>query len=70
MIILKSPSEIELMRTAGRVIAECLDLARERIAPGMRLADLDGEIDALIVARGGRPSFLGYLGYPRRPASR
>ena len=65
MIILKSPSEIELMRTAGGVIAECLDLAQKAIAPGLRLADLDAEIEALMVARGGKPSFLGYIGYPK-----
>lgn len=65
MIILKSPGEIEIMRTAGGVIGECLDLANQMIAPGLRLADLDAAIEAHMVARGGKPSFLGYLGYPK-----
>ena len=64
MIILKSPGEIAIMRAAGRVIAECLDLAQQAIAPGLRLADLDAAIEAHMVARGGKPSFLGYMGYP------
>lgn len=64
MIIIKSPSEIDLMARAGEIVAGCLDLAQERVRPGLRLADLDAEVEAFIRSRGGSPSFKGYMGYP------
>jgi methionyl aminopeptidase len=64
MIILKSPAEIHLMREAGDIVAGCLELGSRLIEPGLRLSDLDAEIDAYIRNRGAKPSFKGYLGYP------
>jgi len=64
MIILKTEAEIALMREAGQIVADCLELGNKLIEPGMRLADLDGEIDSLIRSRGAVPSFKGYMGYP------
>jgi methionyl aminopeptidase len=64
MIILKSSSEIDLMRQAGRVVQGCLELAAKRIRPGLRLRDLDLEVEAYIRGQGATPSFKGYLGYP------
>lgn len=64
MIILKSPPEIDLMRRAGEIVAGCLDLAEKRIRPGLKLSDLDEEVEAFIRSQGGTPSFKGYMGYP------
>lgn len=63
-IALKSAREIKLMRAAGLVVAEVLDLMRERVAPGITTRELDRLAYELITARGGKPSFLGYQGYP------
>ncbi|MBI4328764.1 MAG: type I methionyl aminopeptidase [Chloroflexi bacterium] len=63
-ITLKSPQEIEKMRRAGRIVAEVLDVLVKAVEPGMRTRDLDTIARREIAARGGIPSFLGYLGYP------
>ena len=64
MIIRKSRQEIELMGTAGRIVAETLALLEERIAPGVSTAELDAAADAFIRANGAVPTFKGYRGYP------
>ena len=63
-IILKSPAEIDLMRQAGAVVAECLDLASRIIRPGVTTAEVDAEVEKLIRSRGAKPSFKGYMDYP------
>ena len=42
MIVIKSAAEIGKMRQAGRIVAEVLDMMRERVAPGVTTAELDG----------------------------
>jgi methionyl aminopeptidase len=64
MIILKTTAEIDLMREAGRIVAGCLELGRKLIGPGLRLEDLDAEIESYIEKQGAKPSFKGYMGYP------
>ncbi len=64
-ITLKSPREIESMRQAGWVVAKALDSMMKAIAPGMTTADLDDIASSEIRAQGAKPSFLGYLGFPR-----
>ncbi|MFC1705474.1 type I methionyl aminopeptidase [Planctomycetota bacterium] len=61
---LKSPSELSVMREAGRVVAECHALMREMARVGVRTRDIDREVESLIRARGGEPAFLGYHGFP------
>jgi methionyl aminopeptidase len=63
-ISLKSSREIRLMRAAGQVVAEVLDLMRSTVSPGVTTDHLDRVARALIVERGGYPSFLGYDGFP------
>lgn len=60
MIELKSPSEIERMREAGRVTAEILVALRDLVAPGVTTADLDREAERLIERAGVRSAFKGY----------
>ncbi|HLF27915.1 MAG TPA: type I methionyl aminopeptidase [Anaerolineae bacterium] len=64
MIVLKSAQEIELMRQAGRIVAEVLALMREVARPGVTTVELDRAAAELIQRRGGRPTFKGYHGYP------
>jgi methionyl aminopeptidase len=64
MIIRKSAAEIDQMARAGSVVADCLELLRENIRPGVTLGELDGLADEFIRSRGGVPTFKGYRGYP------
>ena len=57
---LKSDREIELMREAGRIVAEVLNLMGEHIAPGVTTGDLDELAEAHIRKRGALPAFKGY----------
>lgn len=60
----KSSRELELMRRAGRIVAEVLAILAERVEPGMTTKDLDKIAEREIRARGGTPSFKGYRGFP------
>jgi len=64
MIVLKSPQEIALMRQAGRIVAEVLELMRAMARPGVSTAELDRAAAERMALRGGRSSFRGYRGYP------
>lgn len=64
-IDLKSPSELELMRTAGRIVAETLDLLEEAAVPGVTLNELDRLAFEAIRKNKVESSFLGYNGYPK-----
>lgn len=60
LISLKSPSEIDAMREAGRVVAHALAAVREAAVPGATLRQLDTIAEEMIRASGATPSFLGY----------
>ncbi|HCG30157.1 MAG TPA: type I methionyl aminopeptidase, partial [Chloroflexi bacterium] len=62
-IYLKTPEQIALMREAGRVVAEILDLMEEMIVPGVTTGQLDRIADEYIRGKGGVPSFKGYHGF-------
>jgi methionyl aminopeptidase len=64
MISIKTPREMELMREAGRIVAEALAWVESAIAPGVSTKRLNDGVDALIRERGATPEFLGYRGYP------
>ncbi|HEU0303282.1 MAG TPA: type I methionyl aminopeptidase [Gaiellaceae bacterium] len=64
MIIRKSPAEIELMASAGVIVADTLALLGESIRPGVTTAELDALAEEHIVSQGGVPTFKGYKGYP------
>jgi methionyl aminopeptidase len=63
-ITLKSSREIDIMRRAGAIVAEVLDLMRATVHPGVSLEELDRLARELIESRGGKPSFLGHQGFP------
>jgi len=64
MIALKTPADIAIMQANGAIVVECFERAREFIRPGRTRRELDAVIEELIVARGGRPAFKGFHGYP------
>jgi methionyl aminopeptidase len=67
-IHLKSPAELEAMRSAGRVNAEILGTIRALIAPGVSTADLNAAADEVLRKHGCYSPFKGY-GHPPFPAS-
>lgn len=64
VIIIKSPSEIKMMRQAGKIVAATLQALVEHVSPGVITAELDDIAVREIQSRGGIPSFKGYRGYP------
>lgn len=64
MISIKSPREIELMRIAGRIVAETHELLRETIRPGITTLELDSIAEAYIKKSGAIPAFKDYNGFP------
>ncbi len=61
---LKTPQEIELMREGGHILAEVLDALVKAVRPGIQTKELDILARGLIFARGAKPSFLNYNGFP------
>jgi len=64
MIILKGRREIELMRRAGRVVAEVLAVLEKHIAPGVTTLELNRIAEEALSRRGAIPAFKGYRGFP------
>jgi methionyl aminopeptidase len=58
------PRELEGLRRAGRAAAETLAFVGSRLRPGMSTADIDALVREDTARRGGRPSQLGYHGFP------
>lgn len=64
MIALRTKREIDILRKANQIVAEVLVALADRVAPGVRLNELDALADAMIRDMGALPAFLGYHGYP------
>jgi methionyl aminopeptidase len=64
VIVLKSRAEIEQMRVAGRMVAEILQLLREKVAPGVTTGELDRLAESECRKRKAQPAFKGYGGFP------
>ena len=63
-VVLKSPSEIEAMKEAGRLSAKVLRLVGEQVKPGVSTLELDRFAEEVIRSEGGIPAFKGYGGFP------
>jgi methionyl aminopeptidase len=63
-ITLKSKDELKLMREAGRVVAETLQLLVSMVKPGTNVLELDEAVRREYSRRKVTPTFLGYYGYP------
>ncbi len=64
MVTIKSKSEIEKMKVAGKVTYEALCAVKEGIKPGVTTAELDRIAEKYIRSQGCTPSFKGYGGFP------
>ena len=64
MITIKSKSEIEKMRLAGKITGDVLREIEKHIKPGISTKQLDKIAHNYIVSRGATPSFLNYNGFP------
>lgn len=58
----KTPSEIEAMRTSGRMLATVLAEVEKQAASGMSTKDLADIAAVELKKLGGKPAFLGYEG--------
>ena len=63
-VTIKSAREIELMREAGRILAEVHEELGAFIRPGISTLDIDMLGEKLIRGYGCIPNFLNYQGYP------
>ena len=58
------PAQIEKMRRAARAAAATLAMVGARLRPGVTTAEIDLWVREDTARRGGRPSQLGYHGFP------
>ena len=63
-ITIKSPQELALMRQAGEIVGETLNLLKRSVEPGMTTRDLDRIAFKEITRRAATPTFKGYRGFP------
>ena len=64
MITLRSKHEIELMREAGKIVAQAHAAVKEAIRPGISTMELDKIAHDVIIKHKATPSFLDYNGFP------
>jgi methionyl aminopeptidase len=64
MIVLKSPREIALMRSAGVILADVMEFLEGFVHAGLSTQEIDEAVEAFIVDRGATPAFKGYRGFP------
>jgi methionyl aminopeptidase len=63
---LKTPQEIELMRIAGRLASEVLDIVTPHVKPGVTTEALDRIChDHIINVQKATPANVGYRGFPK-----
>ncbi len=67
-IEIKHRDQIDLMRVAGLLTGQTLELLRAAVRPGVTTGELDRLAEENIRSHGGVPSFLGY-GHPPFPAT-
>jgi len=65
---IKTPEQIDLMRRAGLLTGQTLELLRGASRPGITTGELDAIAEDHIRSNGGVPSFQGY-GFPPFPAT-
>jgi len=63
-IFIKSSSEIERMRQAGKITAGARSIARQAVAAGVSTKQIDKYVREFIVKSGATPTFYNYGGFP------
>ena len=64
MIVVKTARELKQMQEACTLSARALRLAGEMVEPGVSTYEIDKAVQKFIEGEGGKPSTLGYNGYP------
>ncbi len=64
MIKLKTGEEIEIMRKAGRIVAEALAMVGDILKPGITTGEIDALVEDFIRSKGAIPAFKDYQGFP------
>lgn len=64
MIIKKTDRQIELMREAGKIVADTHEVLRKAIIPGVTTLELNKIAEENIKKYNAEPSFKGYQGFP------
>lgn len=64
MIKIKAKHEIEIMKQAGKIVAETFEVLREHVKPGVSTLELDAVAERYIKKCGATCSFKGYGGFP------
>jgi len=64
VITYKTKEEIEVMRSAGRIVAETLDMVSKALRPGITTGELDELVEDFIRSHDAEPAFKNYHGYP------
>ncbi len=59
-VSIKSEREIDLMRKAGKIVADVLKLLGKYIKPGISAYELDKIAEDYILSQGAKPAFKGY----------
>jgi methionyl aminopeptidase len=62
---IKSPKEVEAMRTVCRMTAETLVVVGEKLRPGMTTEDINRIVHEDTLKRGAFPAPLNYRGFPK-----
>jgi methionyl aminopeptidase len=61
----RTPSEIEKIRAAGKIAAQAIALAGAAAKPGVTTDQLDKIVHDYVISQGAYPSTLGYRNYPK-----
>lgn len=64
MIKIKTDAQIEKMKKAGRLLAECHKAINMLIKPGVSTWELDQFVDRFLTDQGAKAAQKGYMGYP------
>ena len=64
MVVLKTSGELALMREAGKISAQALQVGGQAVKPGVTTGEINRAIHHFIKSQGAIPSFLGYGGFP------
>jgi methionyl aminopeptidase len=63
MVTIKSKRELDIMREAGKRVAQVLMTVTKMVKPGISLLELDQAAEKLTYECGATPAFKGYMGY-------
>jgi methionyl aminopeptidase len=64
MILLKSEKDMQMLKVAGKILAQVLQKLRESVKVGVSTLEIDALAQTLIEREKAIPAFKGYKGYP------